>query len=62
MVRYLPNIGIRLFIFDSQTAILASYDITRQSSAFGIKFTYSPVAKQLEDLFEQRWNQAKPIA
>ncbi len=60
-VRYLPNIGIRLFVFDSKTAVLVSYDITRQSSAFGIKFTYAPAAKQLETLFEQRWLQASPI-
>ena len=61
-VRYLPNIGIRLFIFDSRTALLVSYDETQSTRAFGIRFTYAPVAKQLEQLFEQRWLQAKPLA
>lgn len=60
-VRYLPNIGIRLFVFDSQTAIMTSYDETQSSRAFGILFTYSPVAQQLDQLFEQRWSEAEPL-
>lgn len=60
-VRYLPNIGIRLFIFDSKTAILTSYDTSQSSRAFGIRFTYAPVAEQLDRLFQQRWEEAKPL-
>lgn len=58
-VRYLPNIGIRLFVYDNKTAVLVSYDETQSSRAFGIRFTYSPVAKQLSELFEQRWLEAE---
>lgn len=61
-VRYLPNIGIRLFVFDGKTAYMTSYDDTQSSKAFGIRFTYEPVAAQLDELFEQRWQQAKPLA
>jgi DNA-binding Lrp family transcriptional regulator len=60
-VRYLPNIGIRLFVFDGKTAVLTSYDDMQSSRAFGIRFTYAPVAAQLDELFEQRWAQAKPL-
>jgi sugar-specific transcriptional regulator TrmB len=60
-VRYLPNIGIRLFIFDGRIACLTSYDDTQSSRAFGIRFTYAPVAAQLNELFEQRWSQAKSL-
>jgi hypothetical protein len=60
-VRYLSNIGIRLFIFDSKIAYVTSYDDTQSSKAFGIRFTYRPVAEQLDQLFEQRWRQAKPL-
>ncbi len=60
-VRYMPNIGIRLFIFDGNTAVMTSYDEVQSSRAFGIRFTYPPVAKQLNHLFEQRWRQAEPI-
>ena len=60
-VRYLPNIGIRLFVFDSKVTILSSYDETMSNQAFGIRFNYLPVAKQLDQLFEQRWEQAQPL-
>ncbi len=60
-VRYLPNIGIRLFVVDGTTAYLTSYDNTSWNRAFGIRFTYVPVATQLDQLFEQKWLQAKPL-
>lgn len=58
-MRFLPNIGIRLFVFDSRTAVLTSYDETSSRRSFGIRFAYEPVAKQLDELFEQRWQQAR---
>lgn len=61
-VRFLQNIGIRLFIFDRRTAVLTSYDPASPMRAFGIRFTYAPVAEQLGQLFEQRWGEAKEIA
>lgn len=60
-VKYLSNIGIRLFVFDGHTAVLTSYDDTTSSRAFGIRFTYPPVAQQLDQLFEQRWLQAQSL-
>jgi sugar-specific transcriptional regulator TrmB len=60
-VRYLPDIGIRLFVFDSHIAYLTSYDNKQSSRAFGIRFSYSPVAIQLDQLFEQLWQQAKAL-
>lgn len=59
--RYLPNIGIRLFVFDGRTAVLTSYDEMQSSRAFGIRFTYAPVAAQLDQLFEQRWSEAQVL-
>ncbi len=61
-VKFLPNIGMRLFIFDKKTTVITSYDPEVPTQAFGIMFTYSPVAKQLDQLFEQRWQQAEIIA
>ncbi len=60
-VRYLPNIGIRLFIFDSRTVIMTSYDITQSSRAFGIRFRYPPVAAAMNELFEEKWKTATPL-
>lgn len=60
-VRYLPNIGIRLFVFDSRTVIMTSYDITQSSKAFGIRFRYPPVAAAMNELFEEKWKAAKPL-
>jgi sugar-specific transcriptional regulator TrmB len=59
--RHLANLGMRLFIFDKKTAVLTSYNSRIPSRAFGIRFVYEPVAKQLEQLFEQRWEQSTPI-
>ena len=61
-VGYLSNIGIRLFVFDSRTAVLTSYDPALPNRAFGIRFTYTSVAEQLEELFEQRWKQAQIVS
>lgn len=60
-VRYLPNSGIRLFVFDGRTAVLTSYDEDQSSRAFGVRFTYAPVAAQLDQLFEQRWAEARVL-
>lgn len=60
-VRYLPNIGIRLLIFDKRSVILASYDEVQSSRAFGIRFNYVPVAEQMSHLFEHRWQEARPL-
>lgn len=60
-VRYLPNIGIRLFVFDSRTVIMTSYDITQSSRAFGIRFRYPPVAAAMNELFEEKWKTATPL-
>lgn len=59
--KFLPNLGIRLFIFDKHTAVLTSYDPTVPGRAFGIRFTYPPVAEQLSQIFEQRWQQATSL-
>jgi hypothetical protein len=60
--RFLPNTGMRLFIFDETTAVLTSYDQQTPMRAFGIRFSYPPVAQQLTELFEQRWTEGSPIA
>ncbi len=60
-MRYLSNMGIRLFVFDGNTAIMSSYDEIQSNKAFGICFRYDPVAKQLDQLFEQRWLEAHPL-
>ncbi len=59
--RYLPNIGIRLFVFDGKTAVMSSYDEVQSNKAFGICFRYEPVAQQLEQLFEQWWLEARSL-
>ena len=60
-VKFLPNIGMRLFIFDKKTTVITSYDPEVPTQAFGIMFTYPPVAEQLDQLFEQRWQQAEIV-
>lgn len=59
--RYLPNLGMRLYIFDDKTVVLTSYDPRYPMRAFGIRFTYGPVAIQLQELFNQRWEQSEVL-
>ncbi len=59
-IRYLPNLDIRLIIFDKRVVYMTSYDAKRPSSAFGIRFEYVPLALQMSELFEQNWQKAKP--
>ena len=59
--RYLANLGMRLYIFDGTTVVLTSYDPRYPMRAFGIRFAYSPVAKQLQELYDKRWFQAAPV-
>lgn len=60
-VKYLPDIGIRMFIFDSSIVYLTSYSSTSKEKAFGIRFAYAPIALQMETLFEENWKKAKKI-
>lgn len=60
-VRYLPNLGLRLFIYDRQVIYIASYDKNNPSSMFGVRFKYAPLAEQMTELFEQNWQKAKEL-
>lgn len=60
-VKYLPDISMRLFIFDQSITYLLSYDATNKNSAFGVRFDYEPLALQMNLLFEQNWQKAKPL-
>lgn len=59
--KYLSDLGMRLYIFDDRTVVLTSYDSRYPMRAFGISFTYGPVAKQLQELYDQRWKDSEPI-
>lgn len=59
--RYLHDIGVRMFIFDSRIVYITSYSSSAKEKAFGIRFMYPPVAVQMEALFEQNWQRAKNI-
>lgn len=60
-VRFLPGLDMRLFIYDKKIVYLTSYDPENYGSAFGVRFDYPPLAMQMSQLFEQNWEQAKPL-
>lgn len=60
-VRHFPNIEARIFIFDNRVVYITSYNSKQAQEAVGIRFEYSPLAKLMNELFEQRWSQAKDI-
>lgn len=60
-VKYIADMGIRLFIFDSQIIYFTSYDSKSRQRAFGIRFEYRPLAEIMDNLFEEKWEQTEVI-
>ncbi len=60
-VRYLPDLRLRLLIYDRRITYIASQDPQNQSSGFGIRFEYKPLAEQMTNLFEQNWQKAQEL-
>lgn len=60
-VRYLPDLEVRMIIYDKQVVYITSYDSKRPGSAFGVRFAYEPLALQMSELFEQNWQKARPL-
>jgi sugar-specific transcriptional regulator TrmB len=61
VVRYLPDLEVRMIIYDKQIVYITSYDAKSPRSAFGVRFAYEPLALQMSELFEQNWQKAKPL-
>lgn len=57
-VRYLPDLDIRMLIYDKKVTYLTTQDAENQSTGFGVRFEYKPLAKQMTELFEQNWQKA----
>ncbi len=60
-VRYRPHIGMRLFVFDERVVYLVSYREQNRDAALGVRFDYSPIAEQMNQLFEHHWAQATDL-
>ena len=60
-VKYYPIMEARIIIFDAKIAYITSYDPKRKEEAIGVRFQYPPIARILQELFDQRWSKAKEI-
>lgn len=60
-VRYYPNMEARIFVVDRKIVYFTSYDPKNKEEATGVRFAYSPFAKIMGEVFENRWKVAKPI-
>lgn len=60
-MRYLPDLEVRMIIYDKQVVYITSYDAKSPGSAFGVRFAYEPLALQMSELFEQNWQKAKKL-
>jgi sugar-specific transcriptional regulator TrmB len=60
-VRFLPNLDMRLIIFDKRITYITSYDPKKPGSAFGVRFEYVPLAVQMTEVFEQNWQKAEEL-
>ena len=61
IVRYFPLLEARIIIFDSKILYLTSYNPKNKEEAIGVRFAYAPIAQQISDLFEKRWEVSEPI-
>ena len=60
-VRHLPDLDIRMLVYDKQITYLTTQDPENQSTGFGVRFEYKPLAKQMTELFAQNWLKAEPL-
>lgn len=58
-VRYLPD--YKMLIIDRRIVYITSYDSKNNSSGFGVRFGYEPLALQMSSVFEQNWQKAKQL-
>lgn len=60
-VRYYPVLEARLIVIDAKIVYITSYNPSVNGEAVGVRFEYPPIAKLMQELFENRWSQAKEI-
>ena len=58
-VKFFPLLEARIIIFDQKVAYITSYSPDDKNEGIGVRFQYPPVARLMNDLFEQRWKIAK---
>ena len=50
--------GARIFVYDSYITYISSYDIDKETEAFGVRFKYQPIALMMKQIFEKYWQNA----
>ena len=60
-VRYLPDLQLRMLIYDKRIVYITSFNPESPKSAFGVRFEYEPLAMQMTELFEQHWHKARKV-
>jgi sugar-specific transcriptional regulator TrmB len=61
-VRYLEAVNVRLVVIDHKIVHLLSYDQKEGLSGLGVKVDYPPFAEMLSNVFDNKWQEAQPIA
>ncbi|HVF69194.1 MAG TPA: phospholipase D-like domain-containing protein [Xanthomonadales bacterium] len=60
-IKYFPYMESRIFIYDNQIVYFTSYNPEKNSEALGVRFNYTPFARMMNEMFEQRWKLGKEI-
>lgn len=60
-VRYLKYMQARILIFDGKIVYFTSYSESKNHEAVGMRFEYEPYARLMDELFEQKWLQARVV-
>lgn len=60
-VRFFPLLEARVIVFDLQIVYIISYNPNKQDEGVGVRFDYPPIAKIMDELFEERWKKSGEI-
>lgn len=60
-VRFFPLLEARILIFDNELVYITSYNPNNQNEGIGMRFDYPPVARIMNEIFEQRWKNSEEI-
>ena len=60
-IKYFPSLEARIIIIDDHIVYFTSYNPDVKEEAIGTRFDYSPYAKIMNELFEQRWKIAEEV-
>lgn len=60
-VKYAKDLRLRLVTFDDRITHIMSYSAREKMSGLGVRISYPPITKMMQDVFEKNWEQADDL-